>query len=425
MQSKGLVCGIDFGTSNSGITVFDGHEIFVPEIGQNTKNMPTLLFFDEAHNEYVGTNALHAYLLNKGKGRLIQSFKTFLSDSTFTGTQIGTQRYLLEDFVAAVVRVLRAKAETVVGSQSLSRAVIGRPARFSDDSRKDALAEERLIKAVQKAGFNEIAVQYEPIAAAFDYEFSLEKEELVLVGDFGGGTSDFTLMRLSPDRRAIGDRSEDIIGTGGVTVAGDAFNSRIMWNKLTYRFGRESTYETLSGKTMEVPTALLWHLCEWHKLPFLNNPQDRGLINQLLRTGSDKEAIQRFKDVLDYHLGFNLFLAIDAAKCSLSQQNPADIHISNDYFEIWDNLSVEELEEFTQREIHRIEECITQLLEETGVSSDDIDSVFLTGGSSNLSLIRDVLVRKFGINKIRREGAGFINVARGLALSAPHLQWNA
>lgn len=421
-MNKDITCGIDFGTTNSAIALFDGEEVFsVGASLEKGKTMPSILFFSDSGKVMVGKQALQMYLSTGGKGRLIQSFKNFLSDPTFTSTLIGSRTYRLEDFVSLVIKDLKKDAEDLTG-YALNTAVVGRPARFSDDERKDEVAEKRLIEAVKASGFEKVSIQIEPIAAAFDYEYNLDREETVLVADFGGGTSDFTIMKLSKERRKKKDRKDDIIGTNGVSIAGDIFNGVIMWEKLAKYFGRGAEYETTSGKMMDVPTALLWHLREWHKLPFLDNPRDKGLINRLLMTCTDKEAIKRFKQVLDHHLGFNLFQAVDKAKCEVSREaENAEIVFLSDYFKLRELLSRGELGMMLDRELSKLDNTVSELLDSVNLTEDNIDTVFLTGGSSHLLQIQNMFEQRFGEEKIKRLGSGFMNVVQGLALSSAYL----
>ncbi|MDP3900215.1 MAG: Hsp70 family protein [bacterium] len=421
MQAQEVVCGIDFGTTNSAIALLINQEIVsVGASLENGKTMPSLIFFSDSGSVSVGKQALQMYLTTRGGGRLIQSFKSFLSDPTFTSTIVGGKTYRLEDFVSFVVKELKKDAEDLVGI-TLDTVILGRPACFSIDEKKDKIAETRLIESAKMSGFKNVNIQIEPIAAAFDYEYNLEKEEVVLVADFGGGTSDFTIMRLSKERRKNKDRKNDIIGTSGVNIAGDAFNSVIMWEKLAKHFGRGAEYESTSGKVMEVPTALLWHLREWHKLPFLNNPRDKGLINRLLMTCTNKLAIQRFKQVLDCHLGFNLFQVVDQAKRNLSKSKETEIIFTSDYFMIKETLDHGELGMMIDRELSQINDVVSELLDITGMSENDIDTVFLTGGSSHLPQLQNMFEQRFGEQKIKRQGYGFMNVANGLALSSCYL----
>ena len=267
-----------------------------------------------------------------------------------------------------------------------------------------------------------MSIQIEPIAAAFDYEHNLDREETVLVADFGGGTSDFTIMKLSKERRKKKDRKDDIIGTNGVSIAGDVFNGVIMWEKLAKYFGRGAEYETISGKMMDVPTALLWHLREWHKLPFLDNPRDKALISRLLMTCTDKEAIKRFKQVLDHHLGFNLFQSVDKAKCKVSKEvENVEIVFSSDYFKLRELLLRSELGMMLDRELSKLNDTVSELLDFVNLTENNIDTVFLTGGSSHLIQIQNMFEQRFGEEKIKRLGSGFMNVAQGLALSSVYL----
>ncbi|PIR04945.1 MAG: hypothetical protein COV57_01765 [Candidatus Liptonbacteria bacterium CG11_big_fil_rev_8_21_14_0_20_35_14] len=417
-MNDSIYCGLDFGTSNSAISVINESGVFLNE----NYIMPSLIFFPKTGGIFIGNEAIEKCINEKYKGRLIQSFKNFLSDPLFDKTRIGDYHFSLEDLISIIMKDLKENMECFLDKE-IDSVVLGRPAQFSDDAERDLIAEERLINSAKLSGFKKIAIQIEPIAAALDYEFNLESEELVLVGDFGGGTSDFTIMKLSKENIKKKDRKEDIIGTSGINIAGDFFNSSIMWEKIAKHFGLGAKYESTSGKVMDVPTALLWHLREWHKLPFLDNPQDKGLINRLLMTCNNKDAIVRFKQVIDNQLGFGLFQSIDKAKCNLSQEDNSKILFTSDFFSIEERIKSNELDLIIEDELADIDEAISNLLKSVSLSNENIDSVFLTGGSSHLTQIQEIFKKRFGFNKIKRQGSGFVNVSNGLALSSLYLDF--
>ncbi|MDP1709951.1 MAG: Hsp70 family protein, partial [Candidatus Komeilibacteria bacterium] len=241
-----LAYGLDFGTTHSAISVLDGEgrATVLPVSGDNGLIIKSvLLFAQNSPRPYVGQEAIRQYLAAGMRGRLIQSIKSALVDENFIGTTINGTRYQIEDLIALIISFLKVKADKIIG-QNLDRVVLGRPAIFSDNPKKESLARDRLIMAAQKAGFKEIHFQLEPIAAALHYETSLKRPEKALIADLGGGTSDFTLMNLSPDRVNLTDRDADVLQTSGVYVGGDNLDARIMWGKVVKHFGAEASYRS-------------------------------------------------------------------------------------------------------------------------------------------------------------------------------------
>ncbi|HPI67415.1 MAG TPA: Hsp70 family protein [bacterium] len=414
------VCAIDFGTSNSAVAVVQNGVIRVAGSGSSgKKTMPSLIYFSEDGGYAVGEEAITAYLANTGRGRLVQSIKTFLPDKGFDQTNVYGKFYTLVDFIAIILKALKSRAEKLA-DQEVSDVVLGRPVRFSAKEDEDRLAEKRLLEAAKKVGFKNIGIQMEPIAAALGYESSLDKEQLVLVGDFGGGTSDFTIMKLSPTRSHLVDRRGDILGTAGINIAGDAFDSQIMWEKLMHYFGRGVVYESSAARDrmIEFPTHILRTLCEWHKIPFLNTRQHRNYIEHVKFNSTDPEAMNRLKNIIEHNLGFNIFQAIGIGKSKLSSAENSSIRVINNYFEIVKRITRTELGEIIKVELQKIMECYLDLLQKAGINKQNIQAVFLTGGTSNLPHIRQMFIDEFGEEKVRRQGKGFTSVVHGLALSA-------
>jgi hypothetical chaperone protein len=303
-----FVYGIDFGTSNSAITVWDVERRRLVRDPRIDPIEPSLLYFPAGGRRSVpviGNAAKLRYVEDHMRGRFFQAIKAILPNKTFTSTVVNDQTYTVEDLVAFFLRHLKAKADAVTG-QKVTRAVVGRPAVFSLDPEEDQLAETRLRKAASMAGLTEIHFQFEPIAAAFAYESRIAQPERVLVADFGGGTTDFTVVQLDPSRQGLPDRQGDIMATGGLPVAGNRYDAATMWNKVAPSFGRMATYETW-GKRLPVPDSLHRKICQWDQTVFLNNPKSLDLLRRLENSSDDPPAFARFTALIKENQSFALF----------------------------------------------------------------------------------------------------------------------
>ena len=291
--------------------------------------------------------------------------------------------------------------------------VLGRPARFSADPKIDAFAEERLKKAGELAGFTNIRFVIEPIAAALAYEARLERDEVVLVADFGAGTTDLTVMRLGPSRREKKDRREDVVASSGVYVGGDRFDAAIMKSKLFPHFGHCSTYlPTITGKRMEMPTYVSSRLLSWNEMSLIREKKTRELIEMMLKTSDRKSAIEALHDLVMYNLGFQLYRAIEQAKVTLSTEREAMLDFEEERISIHERITREEFDAASAHLIVELEETTDELLTRLP-SSLKIDSVFLTGGSSHVPAVRQLFARKFGAERLRTADA-FTSVVEGL-----------
>ncbi len=260
-----------------------------------------------------------------------------------------------------------------------------------------------------------VILQLEPIAAALHYENTLDREQVVLVADLGGGTSDFTIMRLSPDRKGRDNRGLDILANGGVYIGGDMFDSQIMAHKLFKYFGEGSTFTSL-GKTLPFPAHLLAKIRKWQLIPFLKDSHTRQIIRELLKTSSDVESIQRLKSLIEDNLGFALFRAIEKAKIGLSDHDQEEIFFDELGILIYETLTREEFGIIIGEEIRQFDKCVNRVIERSGVGIADIQAVFVTGGTSLVPRVQSFLVGKFGQDKLRT-GDTFTSVVAGLALS--------
>lgn len=412
-----IVYGLDFGTSNSAVAVLIDGQVQVLPIGiGGSKTVPSVLFFPENEKcHYVGETAVSKYVSGGMKGRLMQSIKSFLPDSSFTGTVIrGFGFKTLEDLISLILSAIKIRADEIVG-KDVREIVLGRPALFSDKKEEDKVAEDRLMVAAEKAGFEKIHFQKEPIAAAFHYATSVTNPELALVIDLGGGTSDFTLVRVRPGN-STGDFNVDILGVEGVYVGGNNFDSEIMWHKLVKYFGVNVRYKSWQ-RWLEMPVHLMRLLCTWHRIPLLKDTRTRDFFRELLHTADDMESIVRLRALVEENLGFSLFQAIERAKCGLSTEEVEEIRFYRSVIEINEPIERAEFEEMISEKIREISICIDNLLLNSGFAASDVDSVFLTGGTSYVPKVRSVLSDKFGAQKIKT-GDVFTSVVAGLALNS-------
>jgi len=415
------IFGLDFGTTNSALSVNNGGEVEVIDIDSRNilgKTLRSVIYFDDENNIFTGQEAIENYIENGAMGRFMQSIKSFLPDSNFDHTYVMGKKYHLEDLIAIMLRRAKEEGEKYIGIE-VDSVVIGRPAVFSEDAKKDKLAEERLVIAAKKVGFKNISFQLEPIAAAVAFEKSLKvgEEKKVLIGDFGGGTSDFTIIRLHGDEsKRFANRKEDILAIGGVYIGGDTFDSQIMWEKVAHHFGKNITYENM-GKTLRMPMSIVSKLRRWHLIPQLRERSTREFIRHMKHTGDDVNAITNLENLIEDNYGFMLFQSIEKAKIDLSSYENSRIVFRERNLSISEMLLRAEFETIIADDIYKIRGCIKDVLLKANLSADDIDIVFTTGGSSHIPCIKNIFIEEFSEGKMRQMDA-FTSVAYGLGVSA-------
>ena len=419
-------CGLDFGTSNSVISILEDNGVSVGDVDREpvresvdiVAREPSVIFFPKQgiceSLYFVGEDAIAAYLEHQMQGRFIQSLKSLLSDLTFAGTIINKRPYTPSDLVTVILAHLKQKAEIHVG-QPITSVVLGRPVYFGSDPAQDKQAELSLKNAARMAGFREIFFQYEPIAAALAYEAQLTRPEIVMVADLGGGTTDFTVMRLDPHSMARKNRKDDILATDGVDVGGNKFDSGIMWTKLVTQFGYGSSYESW-GKYLEVPVHIFRTLCRWEQIAFLKTSKYREELRYFLSGSSDRPAINRLITLIDKNLGYSLFKSIEAAKISLAEWDAAQIEFDHDGVAIQERLTAPELNRIILPDLKLVSKSTDRVLAKSGLTEDDISTVFLTGGSSLVRRIQTLFKARFGNDKVKAGSDTFTSVATGLAI---------
>jgi hypothetical chaperone protein len=417
----GAACGIDFGTSNSAVALPSGEVLPIDAVAPDPRLFRSVLFFPDGQRDVLaGENAIVEYLDN-GEGRFIQSVKSWLASRTFTATQIRGRTLRLEDLVAMLLRRIRELASAKAGTP-LDRVVLGRPARFSTEDEADARAETRLLEAARIAGFSSVRLLIEPIAAALAYEAELTRDELVLVADFGAGTSDLTLMRLGPSGRDRADRRGDVLASDGVTIGGDKFDAAIMRHKLLPYFGAGSTY-VVQDKRLAMPTHILNKLLSWHEMSFIREKSTQEVIDRMLRSSDRLPAIEALFDLVMENLGYRLFRAIEKVKVQLSTVESAEIVFDEARVQIKETVTRCEFERFSQPLLDALAACVDGLFAKTGIERRTVDAVFLTGGSSQIPAVRRIFEDRFGEARLRSANA-FTSVAAGLGRGSHFLVEN-
>jgi hypothetical chaperone protein len=410
--------GVDFGTSNSAAAVLSGDSTTarVLELDQHAEDARlyrSVLFFPENSAEILsGALGIEQYL-SEGEGRFLQSVKTFLPSSTFQRTEIRRKSWKLEEIVGEFLRHLRKRIEHVTGAP-IGRAVFGRPAVFSPDPEKDRLAESRLAAAATLAGFPKPVFVIEPIAAALRYEESLDHDEVVLVGDFGAGTSDFTLMRLGPSYRENLNRREDVIASSGVYVGGDRFDAAIVEHRLLPRFGSGSTFQSLT-KRLPIPVWMTRKLLAWNELALLRERSTMEFLEQALRTSDQREALQNLITLAQENLGYRLYREVEHAKRTLSSEESATVSFQEADIHIEERVTRDEFECWTAPLRDELTRAMDRVFEKAG--QREPDAIFLTGGTSRVPSVRQLFIDRFGADRVR-EGDAFTSVAAGLGRAA-------
>lgn len=419
--------GLDFGTTNSALALAagDGTPRLAGFAGPDgsTPTFRSLLYFDREDElapveVHAGGAALLAHLeRDVHAGRLIQSLKSFLASRLFSATEIFGRSYRLEQLIGILLGRLREEAEAALG-EPVRAAVVGRPVHFvgAANAEDDALALSRLRAALVNAGFHSVRFEYEPIGAARHYERGLARDELLLIGDFGGGTSDFSLLRVGPGRARDGGAGS-ILGHAGVDVAGDAFDGKLVRHCVAPLLGRGAEFISFFGRRLPVPEWLYAHLERWHHVSMLKSRRTLQLLLDLRREAVEPARLERLLRVVENDLGFVLHRATEQTKRALSAAPSARFRIAHDVLEIDAEVSRADFEGWIAPELDAIAGCVDGLLGRAGVAAGAVDRVFLTGGSSLVPAVRRIFEARFPGERIR-SGDEFTSVASGLALCA-------
>jgi len=414
--SRAPALGIDFGTSNSAVAAIDpqGAARLLPlEDGLTT--LPTAIFFNaEDRTVHFGRDAVASYLAGID-GRLMRSLKSLLGSSLINEhTAVGWGEQRFQDVIARFLSEVAGRARKRLSSEA-RRVVLGRPVHFVDDApERDAQAQESLAQAARSAGFDEVAFELEPIAAAFDYERRLASEALVLVVDVGGGTSDFSLVRLGPDRVRRADRKADILATSGVHIGGTDCDRKLNLARVMPLLGFGHT----GPQGRQVPNAIFHDLATWHLINFQYTQQVMSRVQAMRADYADPQLHDRLVTVLRRRLGHRLASDVEQAKIACSMQGEM-VMLPLDEIEpaLSSSLAPPQMAEVLDDLLAQVVACAQDCVRRAGAARERIDAIYLTGGSSALTTLQERLAAQLpGIPLV--QGDLFGGVAAGLAYAA-------
>ncbi|MBY2983276.1 Hsp70 family protein [Rhizobium leguminosarum] len=412
--------GFDFGTTNTVLAMADGGATrsmaFTSTEGTADSMRTALSFMKDAQlgasalKVEAGHAAIRQFIDNPGECRFLQSIKTFAASALFQGTLIFAKRHNFEDLMEVFVRRLRNYAGDNWPSD-VSRIVTGRPVHFAGASPDPALATERYNEALSRFGFPEIHYVYEPVAAAFYFAQNLKRDATVLVADFGGGTTDYSLIRFET---VAGKLTAMPIGHSGVGVAGDHFDYRMIDNIVVPLIGKGSHFKSFD-KILEVPSNYYSSFGRWNQLSIFKTTREFEDLKKLVRTSLEPEKLEIFIDLIDHDEGYPLYQAVSATKMALSASEEAPFDFAPLGRGGHRSIKRSDFEGWIADDLARIEGALDDVLDKTETKPSEIDKVFLTGGTSFVPAVRRIFTERFERDRIE-SGGELLSIAHGLAL---------
>lgn len=444
-----MIIGMDFGTTNSGIATYDGQSVGILPLdpaAPNPRVTRTALYITNEQAVTIGRGAIDRYLehnLNRpvkmqrvrvgeieviadrlfyitdvyawadvlSPGRLFLSIKSSLGDVNYAGTIVGQSYFSLDDLVALYLTVTKVRAERLLGRE-LTRVVMGRPVHFAADEAGDRVAEARLLRAAFRAGYDTVYLQFEPVAAAYRYALGLERPENVLVFDFGGGTLDITVMRLGEGRPRV-------LATGGIPVAGDVFDRKLVRAKLPRHFGEGSLYGPRQ-KALAVPQWIYDSFDDWQSIMELQSNENKRILREIAQTAQRRHQIEALIALASSNYGLKMFDIVEGAKRTLSEKRGAAITLERPGFNVHEFVTRGEFEEIIRHETRAVEHELLETVSRSGLRPEQIDTVIRTGGSALIPVFYEMLGRHFGEDRVRSIDP-FSSVVAGLGI-AGHYQ---
>ena len=413
--------GVDFGTSNTVIAMatpdgtvetvrFDHHGSSLSVFASALTFWPERAGSGLPPKVEGGPWAIDLALEGHGFHRFIQSFKTFAASRAFTSTAIFGQRFLFEDLLAAFLRTLFRHADGAIGLEG-AEAVIGRPVSFAGANPDDALAMTRYREGFGRFGARSARYVYEPVGAAFSFARTLDGDATVLVADFGGGTSDFTLVRFA---RHAGVLRIEPLGQGGIGIAGDTFDARIIDHVVSPRLGKGMNYKSF-GKDLPVPNRYYSKLSRWNELALMKGSSDMRELGELARASADPGPLEDFITLIEFDLGLALARAVSEAKLALSSKAHVEFRFSEDGIDIGAEIARADFETWIAPDLERVAATVDKVLADANVAPSEIDRVFLTGGTSFVPAVQTLFATRFGSARLVSADQ-FESIASGLAL---------
>src|SRR6476646_1984068 len=408
------VCGLDFGTSNTTLGTLENHapRLVALEAGQTT--IPSAIFYEVDGAVLIGRKAIETYV-DGAPGRLMRSLKSVLGTSLIDETtRLGRERTGFRDVIAYYLAAVKRRAEQTL-DRELRDVVHGRPVHFVDNAPDaDRKAEQTLRQIAREVGFDDITFQFEPIAAALDYERQIAAEEVALIADIGGGTSDFSIVRLGPERHTKANRSSDILANDGVRIGGTDFDRQLSLGIVMPLFGFGSARNRAG---LDVPSSYFHDLATWSSINRMYEPRVIADIRQVRLEASRPELLDRLIRVVDEQRGHTLAMEVEDAKIALSEKRRSDIPMEWIAPGLGADISRPDLVSHTKQLADRIAARINNCLVQAGLAPGDIDAVFLTGGSVKLAHVHKAITKAVPSARIV-EGDIFGAVGKGLTLEA-------
>ena len=408
------ICGLDFGTSNTTLGTIEGDAPILAELEAGETTIPSAIFYAVDGAVLIGRKAIGAYV-DGAPGRLMRSLKSVLGTSLIDETtRVGRERTSFRDVIAYYLGAVKRRAEQATGLE-LRDVVQGRPVHFVDNAPdSDRKAEETLRQIAREVGFDDVTFQFEPIAAALDYERQITSEEVALIADIGGGTSDFSIVRLGPERHAKANRASDILANDGVRIGGTDFDRQLSLGIVMPLFGFGSA---MNRAGLDVPSSYFHDFATWSSINRMYEPRVLADIRQVRREATELELLDRLVRVVEEQRGHTLLMEVEEAKIALSDKRRADIPLEWVMPGLNAEISRPDLVSHTAQLAERIAARIKNCLTQAGLSAKDIDAVFLTGGSVRLAHVRAAIKKAVPSARLV-EGDTFGAVGKGLTLEA-------
>ena len=440
-----LKVGIDFGTSNSGVAVYDGTRVkLLPVDSKNIlpEVIKTVLYITRDYRSSIGQEAVETYYrdnVNRQRryvkqwageidvygadmhyvrdifvyvdelkpGRLLQYLKTALRKDDYKGTYIFERYYTVGDLAKTYLGLLKQRAEKILG-EPIETVTLGRPVKFSESREQDHKAQETLRQAAHEAGFKEVDFELEPIAAALDYEQSITKPQNVVIFDFGGGTLDIAVMRLGNPHNP---RKREVYASGGVDIAGSDFDRTIIEKRMLNHFGLAQVKH--QPEILEIVHAIP----DWMALPELGTPINRNILEKAIHSGITPVRLKALEGLIYNDLAFTFYNRVEAGKIALSSDGATVISLEDKDIALWELYTRHQFESDIYHYLVDVEKVLLDTIAKSGLDVEEIDAVVKTGGSSNIPLFTGMLARMFGKEKVKESNA-FSSVVAGLAIKA-------
>ena len=414
------ILAIDFGTSHSLVGALHKKQrveaMPIDPTHSDQSLMRTLLYFPNADECYYGSDALVKYNEFEMEGRLFRSFKSHLPNKNYIGTVIDNRILSLETMIGVFLLELKKRAEKQLGTK-ITKAVIGKPARYSMDDVADEFAIYRMRKAAEYAGFQEVHFVPEPLAAALDFKRQINDEKTILIGDFGGGTSDFTIMKITKDDF----KKSDVLAVDGCPMAGDVLGSLFMQNRLNSTFGANTQYRMpMSTNLLKMPAGIMEKLNKPSQIVHLKEKDTYEFIKEVRKCAlkdTDKEKIDRLFVLIEDQQIFPFFEEIEKTKKTLSNRPTSQFNFGYPDLETSEVFSSVEFQTWAENFKQNIFAALGRCFEQAQISEQQIDHVFLTGGTAHVPFIQDEFKKRFGSEKLQSKNF-FHSILSGLIESA-------